>query len=96
MEEFEKKKKLGEGEGGSDDYYDKEDDEKMLEDDEMTAAETGFMEGYESKDLIKCCNCKKACDLEKAVEREVDGEAKMFCSEECADEFKEDQDKGEE
>ncbi len=88
-----KKEIFGEGEEELNDYYDQEEDEEMLEDDEMTAAEAGFMEGYENSELIKCRNCKKLCDLENAIEKEIDGETYLFCSEECAEEFEESQSK---
>ncbi len=96
MSKLGKEKRIGEGEDESDDYYDREDDEKMLEDDELTPAEAGFMEGYENQELVKCCNCKKLCDLENAFEKEIKGKTYLFCSEECAEEFEEDRKEGKE
>lgn len=79
-----KKDRKGEEE---EDIYEKEDDEKMLEDDEISPAEAGFMEGYsgEGKSMCTCDNCGKQIDPTDAIEREVAGKNRTFCSEECAE-----------
>ena len=43
-----------------DDIYDKEQAENQREDDEISTAEEGFMEGYDSPNMIKCKKCKNS------------------------------------
>lgn len=68
-----------------DDIYDSEQAANQREDDEISTAEEGFMEGYDSPNMIKCKKCKKcgkdiqALDLEKCHETVVDGETVWVC-----------------
>lgn len=73
------------------DIYDKEDDEKLVEEDEITPAEAGFMEGYEGdgKSMCTCDNCGKAIDPTDAIEKEALGKDRTFCCEDCAEKFSE-------
>ena len=66
------------------DIYSNDADEDLLENDEISPGEAGFMEGYSAKELEKCSLCKKALDLEKAILRQVEDEELTFCSEKCA------------
>ena len=67
--------------------YDKKQRDEQLEEDEITPAEAGFIEGYEDTKLIECNTCGKQFDFEKSVEREINGEIFTFCSKKCADNF---------
>ena len=69
------------------DIYDDREREEQMEEDAIEPEEAGFMEGYESPNMVKCCECKKLCDLEHAIELEIDGETKWFCSKECAEKY---------
>ena len=64
--------------------------ENLLENDEITSGEAGFEEGYaDLKSVKKCKNCGNEIDLEKSVEVKIGDHEHLFCSVECADEFKE-------
>ena len=71
----------------SDDFYDDEERDAMLDEGSLDDYEEGFMEGYESPDLIKCGSCGQDVDLPKAIEWEIDGETHWFCSRDCLEEF---------
>ena len=73
------------------DIYREEDRDKMQEDAEITPVEEGFMEGYdEGAKSSNCPKCGKVIvEKEGVVEREIKGEHYMFCSQKCADEYKE-------
>ncbi|MBW2988108.1 hypothetical protein DRJ48_00885 [Candidatus Woesearchaeota archaeon] len=68
----------------SDIYSDNSRDE-LVEDDEMSPEEEGFMKGFESDSKsVYCAQCKKIIiDPDDAIEGEIDGEIYLFCSEEC-------------
>ena len=72
------------------DVYDEETRNKLAEDAEITPREEGFMEGYDEGD--KSSNCPKCgtviVEKENVVEREIDGGHYMFCSENCAENFR--------
>ncbi len=70
-----------------DDIYDEEEREEQLEEDEITPEEAGFVEGYEKLRFVKCGQCGKSVDVEKAFEIEVKGNDYLFCSEKCGDKF---------
>jgi len=53
-----------------DDIYEKKDVEEQLENDEINAEEAGFMEGYESPNMIVCKKCKKKLKDDKGVDLE--------------------------
>lgn len=63
--------------------------EKVLEEG-LESSEEGFMRGYSDEEEVKeCAECGSAVSEEKKVEKEVDGEKIVFCSESCANEFEE-------
>ena len=67
--------------------YTEEGREKLVEDDEIEDWEEGFMKGAEGRGKgTSCAFCGKMIseDKEGIVEREIDGEIKVFCSEEHA------------
>ncbi len=76
-----------EEESPDENIYDKEDRQDQLDDDEITPAEAGFIEGYEDTKLVECNSCGKQFDFEKAVEREINGTMYTFCSKKCAGHF---------
>ncbi len=63
---------------------------EMVEDDEMSPEEEGFMEGFEKDSKkVRCAYCKKIIiDPDDAIEKEQEGEVFLFCSEECYQAFK--------
>lgn len=71
------------------DIYSEEGVEERMEKDEINADEAGFMEGYDNPNLIQCGSCGKQFDLDKAIEREINGKTFWFCSEKCAKHFNE-------
>ena len=70
-----------------DDIYDEAEREGLLEDDAISPAEAGFVEGYEKLRFAKCKNCGKSIDFKKALEIEIKGNDYLFCSEYCAKKF---------
>lgn len=67
--------------------YDEEGREKLLENDEISPAEEGFMEGAEGGGKgAKCRKCGKIL-LQDFVEKEIDGEIYRFCSNKCANSY---------
>ena len=76
-------------ESPDDNIYDKKDRQDQLDDNEITPAEAGFMEGYEDTKWVECDSCGKQVDLAKIVEREINGEMHSFCSKKCAEHFDE-------
>ncbi len=73
------------------DIYDEEGKEKLVDEDEITDAEEGFMEGYEhGEHEAKCAKCKKVLtdfDESEIIEEEINEKHYLFCSKECADAF---------
>ncbi len=71
------------------DIYDDEGQEELVEDDEISDAEEGFMEGLEhGEHEAVCAECKKVLtDTDNVIEEEINNERYMFCSEECANSF---------
>ncbi len=60
----------------------------LLEGDEISPEEEGFMQGYNNEETARCAFCHKPLlDPSTIVEREIDGKVYRFCSEECAEEF---------
>ena len=72
------------------DIYSEGSRDDLVEDDEMTPEEDGFMDGFEKDQKTVCCaECKKLIiDPDDAVEAEIDNETYLFCSEECSTLFK--------
>ena len=72
-----------------DDIYGEEGLEEAMEADEIDDVEEGFMKGYDDEgDLMKCAKCKRLVSEETAVEKEVNNETYIFCSPQCAKNFK--------
>ncbi len=72
------------------DIYTEEGRELAEEDDEISAEEAGFMEGYEEGEkLAKCKTCHKAIsdDPDEVIEEEYNNKIYRFCSQRCADVF---------
>jgi len=71
------------------DIYDEEVLEEELEADEIDDIEEGFMKGYDDEeDLMKCAKCKRLVSEENGVEREINNENYVFCSQNCAKLFR--------
>lgn len=71
------------------DIYSEEVREEMMDSDEITPLEEGFMEG--ASDLgqgAKCRNCGKPLE-DKFVEKEINEEFCRFCSDDCVEEYEE-------
>ena len=70
------------------DIYTEEGREVAEDEDVITDAEEGFMEGYEEGSrAARCAKCRAILD-EDFIEEEIDGEEYRFCSEKCAETFK--------
>lgn len=71
------------------DFEDSGEREALVEDDEISAAEEGFMEGESGGGKnAKCANCGGILlEEDKVIEREVEGEKHFFCSVKCAEEY---------
>ena len=68
--------------------YSEEETQELLESDEISPEEEGFMQGYNNEAIAKCAFCHKPLvDPSSVVERVIDGKTYRFCSEECAEEF---------
>lgn len=62
----------------------------LVEDDEITPEEEGFMQGAESDGQhAKCANCGRMLRKENTIEKEFDGDLKWFCSEHCLEKYEE-------
>jgi len=71
-----------------DDVYSDEGREELLDDDEITPEEEGFMKGYDISDKFsKCARCQKSLYDDNFVEKEISGEFFKFCCKECAARF---------
>lgn len=70
--------------------YSDEERSELIEDDEITAEEEGFMEGADlAGSHAKCANCGKMLTPATTIEKEIEGEVKWFCSEHCIEKFEE-------
>lgn len=75
------------------DIYSEEGREDLVEDDEISPTEEGFMEGAEGDGQgAKCRKCGKVL-MGDFIERKVDDEIYRFCSDECADKYVEEKEK---
>ena len=70
------------------DVYSDEGVDKLVDDEEITPAEAGFIRGTQQSSDKSCARCGKPLG-DEIIEREVDGEIMQFCSEKCADAEKE-------
>ena len=71
--------------------YDEKGREELLEGDEISPEEEGFMEGYENQDVARCAFCHAVLVDTKVIERKINGKTYRFCSESCAEEFEKEQ-----
>ena len=71
--------------------YDETGREKLIEDDEISPDEAGFMEGAEDDgEQGKCANCGAALlDAAHTVETKIDGKQYFFCADHCLQKYKE-------
>ncbi len=71
------------------DIYSEEGREELMDDDEISPEEEGFMEGASGLGQgAKCRNCGKILkDYTEVYEKEVKGEIYLFCSETCAENY---------
>jgi len=71
-----------------DDVYSEEGREDLVDNDEISPEEEGFMEGaHDGGQGAKCRKCGKIL-MDDFIEKKIDGEIYRFCSEECSDKFK--------
>jgi len=72
-----------------DDIYEDQGLEEAKESDEIDDLEEGFMKGYDDEEeLLRCKKCKRVVSENNAVEREINHETVIFCSEKCAKAYK--------
>jgi len=73
------------------DIYNQENLEDLEENDEISEAEEGFMQGYEGniKDPEKCVTCGKLLECDHFIEKEIEGVVHKFCNDKCADDYDE-------
>ncbi|MBW3015934.1 hypothetical protein KY330_05930 [Candidatus Woesearchaeota archaeon] len=75
----------------NEDVYSEEGRENMLDSDQLSYEEEGFMEGAEGRgQLAKCDECHKILDTDNKsaiIEREFNGDMYHFCSEKCAEKY---------
>ncbi len=70
-----------------DDVYSEEGRESLVEDDEISPEEEGFMEGANGGGQgAKCRRCGAILG-DDFIEKEIDGEIYRFCSDECAEKY---------
>jgi len=74
----------------TDDVYSEAGLEREQENDEITPNEEGFMEGENKESAGVCQQCNKVLDnqQEGVVEEEIKGEQKRFCSDGCAETYR--------
>ncbi|MBW2997556.1 hypothetical protein KY349_04415 [Candidatus Woesearchaeota archaeon] len=96
MEKDEERAEMESGEK-EETVYDEAGREKLVEDDEISPEEAGFMEGAEDDgEQGKCAYCGAALlDAAHTVETKIDGKQYFFCSDEHAQKYEEKK-KGEE
>ena len=71
------------------DVYEDEFLEEAMEADEINDLEEGFMKGYDDEEeLVKCAKCKRLVTEANAIEKEINNETYVFCSQQCAKTFK--------
>ena len=65
------------------DVYTEKGREELIENDEISDAEEGFVQGFEEEEkLVECANCKKILVTEDFVEKKIDEGIIRFCSDE--------------
>ena len=71
------------------DIYSEEGREELMEDDEISPDEEGFMEGASGLGQgAKCRNCGKILkDYKDVYEQEIKGELCLFCSKACSEKY---------
>ncbi len=77
------------------DIYSKEGREDLVDSDEISPAEEGFMEGaHDDGQGAKCRKCGKVL-MDDFIERKIGDEIFRFCSDECVDRYVEEREKRE-
>ncbi len=72
----------------NDDVYSEEVREDLVDSDEMTPAEEGFLEGaHDDGQGAKCRNCGKILQDDFIERRGEDNEIYRFCSDECSEKY---------
>lgn len=72
------------------DVYSDEGRADLVEDDEISAEEEGFMEGAEDDgQQAKCAHCGKILKKGALIEKDIEGDTKWFCSEQCVEKYEE-------
>lgn len=75
------------------DIYSEEGREDLVEDDEISPTEEGFMEGaHDDGQGAKCRRCGKIL-TDDFIERMIGDEIYRFCSEECAERYVEERER---
>lgn len=65
-------------------------EEEMLDQGGIDSSEEGFMKGYaEDEEVVECDECGSACNEEKKIIKDIEGEKYTFCSKDCLKEFQE-------
>ena len=79
--------------GDDKDIYSEEGREELVDSDEISPAEEGFMEGaHDDGQGAKCRKCGKVL-MDDFIERKVDDEIYRFCCNECAEKYDEEKEK---
>ena len=69
--------------------YDEAGRENLVENDEMSAEEAGFMAGAEGDGSHgKCRNCGTALTTTYLIETKINGETMWFCTDDCLEQYK--------
>jgi len=76
--------------GIEEDIYDEEGRRALVEEDELSAEEAGFLEGYDNPNTVKCAYCGKPLmeNQDNILEIVIEGNLYRFCSEDCLEEFR--------
>ena len=75
------------------DIYSEKGREDLVDDDEISPEEEGFMEGAEDGGKgAKCRRCGKVLG-DDLVEKEIDGDIHRFCSDKCAGKYSKEKEK---
>jgi len=64
--------------------------EQMVDQGGLDSSEEAFMKGYAEEDeVIECAECGSGIEDDKKIVEVVDEETLTFCSQSCADDYKE-------
>jgi len=71
----------------TEDIYDEKTRKEEVDNDEISDAEEGFMEGYEDDNLTECAYCHQMVRNKDCIEREINKVRYRFCCEDCYNKF---------